>query len=502
MYGIECYYLPRSYGNINTVIREVIQSEFKNAYPIEAYLDTYEGFGGQGTILSKFGIEGRDDMKIIISRERYENYIKPLIECLPDMELTDRPKEGDLIYFPLGDRLFEIKFVEHEQPFYQLKKTYVYELSCELFRYEDEVLDTDIEMIDDEIEQIGYIQTLQLIGGTGDGSGQATATATLCNGGAINSITITNMGCGYTKPPLIGFSSSPGEQPVGVTTISNEFVSCSGNKTGMVTDIYLSNAGCGYTVAPWVQITPAPGDDCGSGAEATAQITNCKSLQKIDVVNGGSGYTRVPNVTVVGGIYEVDFSSTVDLFNSTVQTFDTTISEGVQNHTFDSTTETFDSTSIQFNSNTPICGFITATATASITAGVVTAIYITHGGDGYLRTPAILIEPPIVNVGSGSSSPVYGTGSYIFNEVVIGEVSGTNARVKKWDAPTNTLEVSIVSGKFTPGEVIVGQESGARYVLYDQNVDDLVNPYDENDIIEEEAADIIDFSETNPFGFI
>ena len=153
MYGIECYYMPRSYVTTNTVIEEVIQSEFKNAYPIEAYMDNYEGFAGQGTILSKFGIEGKDDVTLIISRERYENYISPLIEGLPNIELSDRPKEGDLIYFPLGGRLFEIKYVEHEKPFYQLKKNYVYTLTCELFRYEDEVIDTNVDTIDTEIEQ-------------------------------------------------------------------------------------------------------------------------------------------------------------------------------------------------------------------------------------------------------------------------------------------------------------------------------------------------------------
>ena len=144
MYGIEVYYLPRRYVTTNTVIKEVIQSDFTNAYPIEAYVDNYEGYTGQGSILSKFGIENRDDLQLVISKERYENYITPLIKDIPDIELSTRPKEGDLIYFPLGDRLFEIKFVEHEQPFYQLKKTYVYELRCELFRYEDEVIDTGI----------------------------------------------------------------------------------------------------------------------------------------------------------------------------------------------------------------------------------------------------------------------------------------------------------------------------------------------------------------------
>ena len=76
-----------------------------------------------------------------------------------DIKLATRPKEGDLIYFPLGDRLFEIKFVEHEKPFYQLKKTYVYTLKCELFVYEDEVIDTGVEEIDDS-----------LIGGDYDGT--------------------------------------------------------------------------------------------------------------------------------------------------------------------------------------------------------------------------------------------------------------------------------------------------------------------------------------------
>ena len=64
MYGIEIYYIPRRYVTKNTVIREVIQSEFDNAYPLEAYLDSYEGYGGQGTLLSKFGIENQDDLNL------------------------------------------------------------------------------------------------------------------------------------------------------------------------------------------------------------------------------------------------------------------------------------------------------------------------------------------------------------------------------------------------------------------------------------------------------
>jgi hypothetical protein len=122
MYGVEIYYLPRKYVTKNTVIEEVIRSKFDISYPIEAYVDSYDGYGGPGSILSKFGIQDIDDLTIIISKERYENYIAPLSKNLPDVELTSRPKEGDIIYFPLGDRLFEIKYVEHEKPFYQLQK--------------------------------------------------------------------------------------------------------------------------------------------------------------------------------------------------------------------------------------------------------------------------------------------------------------------------------------------------------------------------------------------
>lgn len=128
IYGIDVYYIPRKYLTKKTIIKEVIESEFDNAYPIEAYVDTYDGYEGAGTLLTKFGVQPYTDLNLIISKERFENYISPLIKNQSNVELATRPKEGDLIYFPLGDRLFEIKFVEHEVPFYQLQQTYVYTL--------------------------------------------------------------------------------------------------------------------------------------------------------------------------------------------------------------------------------------------------------------------------------------------------------------------------------------------------------------------------------------
>ena len=211
MYGVEVYYLPRKYITEKVVIRELIESHFTHAYPIEAYLESYEGYSDNPTILSKFGIQALNEVSLVISRERFETYISPLIKDQPNVKLSTRPKEGDLVYFPLGDRLFEIKYVEHEKPFYQLQGLYTYELRCELFRYEDEVIDTGVSDIDDNISgtsdgtvPIGNIQKLTMIGvGV-----TATATLGIVNGG-VRFITVTNRGGGYTSVPKVGISSAP-----------------------------------------------------------------------------------------------------------------------------------------------------------------------------------------------------------------------------------------------------------------------------------------------------
>jgi len=292
MYGVEIYYLPRAYITEKTIIKEVIESKFQNAFPLEAYLNSYEGYSGAGTILSKFGIQELDDLNLIISKERFENYISPLIKNMTDVKLSTRPKEGDLIYFPLGDRLFEIKYVEHEQPFYQLQKNYVYELRCELFRYEDEVVDTTIEQIDDNIQDQGYIQTLTLVGS----ASTATAAATIVNGG-IRFVRITNRGNGYTSVPKVAISSAPsgGTTAVGIATMIGGLIDCNGTSSLKVQGVQLSNSGAGYTVAPSVVFVGGG----GAGAAATAVIGN-GIVGVVTVTSGGSGYTTSPSVTFSG----------------------------------------------------------------------------------------------------------------------------------------------------------------------------------------------------------
>ena len=204
IYGVEITFIPRKFVNRESIIEEVTASKFDDNFAIEAYVDTYDGYQGAGDVLTKFGMSLRDEVTLTISKERFEEFISPFMNSDEDIELASRPREGDLVYFPLGQRLFEIKFVEHEDPFYQLGSTYVYKLKCELFEYEDEVIDTSIDTIDSQVDDVGYISTLQL---TGIGR-TATANA-IINTGYVQKIFLNNDGFNYSSTPTVSISTSP-----------------------------------------------------------------------------------------------------------------------------------------------------------------------------------------------------------------------------------------------------------------------------------------------------
>ena len=457
MYGVEVHYLPRKYLTEKTVLREVIQSMFDDAYPLEAYLENFEGYSDNSTILSKFGIEQTQEIILTISKERFETYISPLIKNESNIKLSTRPKEGDLVYFPLGNRLFEVKFVEHEKPFYQLQKNYVYQLRCELFRYEDEVIDTGVSDIDDVL--IGGISGSGIPGQTEDGISTilgntqtltlvgvgvtATAVSGIITSGGIRFITVTNRGGGYTSFPTVGISSAPvgGITGVATATMISGIVVCTDNvnpSAQSVQRVDIINPGFGYTVTPSVRFIGGG----GSGAAATATIGN-GVVGVITVTNAGAGYTAAPIVT---------FTNEVFLTGVTTAS---------------------------------------ASATAIVSAGgSVTAIRLTNAGLGYSFTPTIAISSPSMN----------SVGEFIFNETVTGSISGTTAKVRSWNSTTNQLEVASVTGSFQIGESIIGDDSGASHQLRLIDLNAPNDGYSSNSEIETEADSIIDFSEINPFG--
>ena len=111
IFGVEVMYLPRKIVSKDNIFTEIESSKFDNTFAIEAYVNTYEGYTGAGDVMTKFGMSLKDELTVTISKERFEDFISPFLEGLPDseVEVTSRPREGDLIYFPLGQRLFEIK---------------------------------------------------------------------------------------------------------------------------------------------------------------------------------------------------------------------------------------------------------------------------------------------------------------------------------------------------------------------------------------------------------
>ncbi len=139
IHGVDMVYIPRTLVNEDTIFGEDTLSKFTEGNILEMYVDSVDGFEGEGDFISKFGLQIKDSVSLIVSKKRFESVMH---------NTRTRPFEGDLIYFPLSKGLFEIKFVEHENPFYQLGKLYTYKLSCELFTYSQEEIDTGFTTID------------------------------------------------------------------------------------------------------------------------------------------------------------------------------------------------------------------------------------------------------------------------------------------------------------------------------------------------------------------
>jgi len=437
MFGVEVYYMPRIYVNEKTIMEEVSRSEFTSAVPLEAYVETFDGFSGAGTLLSKFGVQEIDDLTIIISKERYETVVQQQIATIANTKLTNRPKEGDLVYFPLGDRLFEIKYVEHEKPFWQLQKNYVYELRLELFAYNDEEIDTGINQIDDNVIDEGYIQTFNMVG-----VGSTATAITSLRDGAVRNIIVSRRGSGYDEVPRVAITSAPsgGLTAVGIASMIGGIVDlCESSPDKLrVQRVDVADPGFGYTTAP--RVTFHGGG--GSGAYATANIAD-RTIGIVTITSGGSGYIGIPTVTVV--------------------------KPGIG------------STTIDARVTARISGF-----------GTITELIIEDAGGYYEGVPQIIIAGPQQNVG-------YGT--YLLNEDVVGAASSATARVKDWNATTQVLKLGDIIGEFRGGEAIVGQASGASYATIAINKFNVPeDKFAQNDTIELEADQILDFSESNPFG--
>lgn len=147
IYGLDLIYLPRNTGSKDVIWSEDPLRSYTTAIPVEMYIKNIEGFQGDQDFLSKFNLEIRDQVTFTIARRVFANEVGAADATEGDIA-RDRPQEGDLIYFPLNNKIFEIRFVEHESIFYQLGSLQVFDLKCELFEYSNEFFKTGIPKID------------------------------------------------------------------------------------------------------------------------------------------------------------------------------------------------------------------------------------------------------------------------------------------------------------------------------------------------------------------
>ena len=158
IYGQDVYYLPRTIVNENTILGEDVASSFTSSYKIEMYLENTEAFDGEGDLFTKFGVEIRDEATFIVARKRWSQTVASSSNSITVL----RPKEGDLIWLQLSNKLFEILHVEHESPFYQLSNLPTYKMRCQLFEYSGEDIDTGIAGANAIQSDFGYRVSLTM----------------------------------------------------------------------------------------------------------------------------------------------------------------------------------------------------------------------------------------------------------------------------------------------------------------------------------------------------
>ena len=230
IHGLDVSYMPRTLIATDNLYSEDVASKFSKAYSIEMYVESVDGFGGEGDIIGQFGVEIRDQLNLVVSQRRWD-----------DMDIPDRvrPFEGDLIYFPLNDKLFEIRFVEHEKIFYQLGNLPLYGLTCELFEYSHEDIDTGIAEIDDIEKDYGY--GMDLVFASGSGNFQIDETVT--NGDATAKVTSWDYSNKTLRVGNIVGTITSASAVVGSTSGASWNMTATPNTQVFTTDTYANNIG-------------------------------------------------------------------------------------------------------------------------------------------------------------------------------------------------------------------------------------------------------------------
>ena len=302
MFGMDVLYCPREIMQKDGIFNEEVIGEFNDAYLIEAYMENFDGFQGGGDLLTKFGVAQTDEITMVISQQRFSDLISQFLLLDKDYQAPERPQEGDLIYLPLTSNYFEIKFVEHEEPFYQLGKGYVYKLKAELFEYSDEkgdVFDSDEDLVDYGYTVKHYYLTTAGTNATGTpvvSNGEVTNIFISDNGSSYNetpAVTITGDGTGATAEAFLVNITVSGGSPTASAVIRGTV------KEGQIRSVDIRSGGANYDEDRAILNVTAP-DSGGIAATLVPTFTN-GTLTAINILSGGSGYKSVKLIDITNG---------------------------------------------------------------------------------------------------------------------------------------------------------------------------------------------------------
>lgn len=550
MYGQDVYYIPRDIVNENTIFGEDVPSRFNSSHKIEMYIENVEGFDGEGDLFTKFGVEIRDQATFVVARRRWTDAVKRI-----DSEITSvRPLEGDLIYLPLSNSMFQIMHVEHEQPFYQLSNLPTYKLRCELFEYSDEDLDTGVSTIDGIQKDFAYRYVLSFT------QTRATLDATL-NADRSLSLTVSNPGENYPSVPEIILSNLPVRSDI--TKFGNNSLNPSTSDLYTIREKTGSYTSTSYrgTVEFFVYFIDLPESLnyyrlFTTGLETNDELRNYRRTfgvnteGKIVFMNHESGeelifaenvpeanrfttntwhHVRVSyrgsedgdevrtmqlyidgevvfrvNSNFIGGIfgddgYEIGGDISVNsrdflLLNGYIDDF---VAIDEQPDYTDTITVPTSAQSARPNKVAyENFDFDDVSATAELTEGEVTSVTITNNHNYFKAAPIVIVEAPEVPTLTVEKRATQTLSSGV-------EISG---EVAKWDSERLILWLNNVGSddgkyhEFVTTQNIVDNTSGDAIKPTSVTEENTISENEQNDEFETLADNIIDFTETNPFG--
>ena len=551
-YGQDVYYLPREIVNKDKIFLDDVPSHFSDAYKIEMYIENAEAFAGEGDLFSKFGVELRDQATFVCARRRWKKLIGDKLDAY-----NFRPREGDLIYLPLSQSIFEIYKVETETPFYQLSQLPTFRLQCELFEYNDEDFDTDIEGIDDVEEESAYQYKLVM---ESPAASTATALSRIDVDGAVVGFDVQSTGRGYVTAPTLTIGAALGS--------NSKFGNASLNVTrGRGSEGAYAQTGAHGSIEAWVYINnlPSSGQDIifktggGDGDLTNTYYWGVDTSGQLVYSRGdnqGGGVTTLTGSSILfeedtwhhiliagvetnnlviyfdfvrklnANLAGVTFNWVSDESYSVGATAARTV-DGVNWTAMDGFIDEF---RVQVGSKAQILepryatpgndttliiqsaeweddatydakllhfNAISATATTTITdGGILESIELTESGLYYDEAPTVTIDAPSAG------------GNYQRNTIV-SQDQGTfimKGEVAKWSDSDNTLYLVHVGSDdgvyhtFNTSNAVVSEDASYAPSLVQelQNIQLAA----QNDFFDDFEGDFLDFSESNPFGDI